>query len=37
MIEHSETIKGSSIMDEFRRALFLVAESISKHSKILVA
>jgi len=24
-------------MDEFRRALFLVAESMSKHSKILVA
>lgn len=37
MIENSESPKGGQILDEFRRALFLVAESIAKHNKILIS
>lgn len=37
MIEHCESPKGGIVLDEFRRALFLLAESIAKHNKILVA
>lgn len=37
MIENCESGKSSQAMDEFRRALFLVAESIAKHNKILVS
>jgi hypothetical protein len=36
MIENCESVKGP-MMDEFRRALFLIAEAIAKHSKILVS
>lgn len=35
MLENSENSK-TVMMDEFRRALFLIAESIAKHTKILV-
>ena len=35
MIDNCENVKGV-IMDEFRRALFLIAEAIAKHTKILV-
>lgn len=37
MIENSESSKGGVVLDEFRRALFLVAESIAKHNKILIS
>ena len=37
MIENSESSKGGMILDEFRRALFQVAESIAKHNKILIS
>lgn len=37
MIENCESPKGGVILDEFRRALFLVAESIAKHNKILIS
>lgn len=36
MIENSEVAKGP-LMDEFRRGLFLIAEAIAKHTKILVS
>lgn len=36
MIDNCENLKGV-MMDEFRRALFLIAEAIAKHSKVLVA
>lgn len=36
MIEKSENPKGGQILDEFRRSLFLLAESIAKHNKVLV-
>jgi hypothetical protein len=36
MIENSENAKGV-MMDEFRRGLFLIAEAIAKHTKILVS
>jgi hypothetical protein len=37
MIQNCESAKGGQVLDEFRRALFLLAESIAKHNKILVA
>jgi hypothetical protein len=37
MIESSESAKGGAILDEFRRALFMVAESIAKHNRILIS
>ena len=36
LLENSEVVKGSQIMDEFRRVLYLIAESIAKHNKVLV-
>jgi len=36
MIDNSEVVKGSQIMDEFRRVLYLIAESIAKNNKVLM-
>jgi hypothetical protein len=36
MIDKSESLKSNQSMDEFRRALFLIAEAIAKHNKILI-
>ena len=35
MLEVSENRKGQ-VMDEYRRALFLIAEAMAKHNKILI-
>jgi len=37
MIENCESSKGGAVLEEFRRALFLVAESIAKHNKLIVS
>jgi len=37
MIEKSESARGSIVLEEFRRALFLVAEQIAKHNKLLIS
>jgi single-stranded DNA-specific DHH superfamily exonuclease len=36
MIDKSESLKSNQTMDEFRRALYLIAEAIAKHNKILI-
>ncbi len=36
MIENCESQKGI-VMDEYRKALFAIAEAIAKHNKILVS
>jgi hypothetical protein len=36
MIDNSEIVKGSQIMDEFRRVLYQIAESLAKNNKILM-
>lgn len=36
MIDKCENTRGSLILEEFRRGLYLVAEQIAKHNKLLV-